>query len=99
MLISLVFKSLPVPTYEGNIEGKSCQVHVVKSHMETDNLFVSMTFHKDQLFVITDHETLTIPQKLRGGLSWDRSYLLPLIQLTRTLELVYIPPIVGTSSI
>jgi len=30
--------------------------------METDNLFVSMTFHKDQLFVITDHETLTFPQ-------------------------------------
>jgi hypothetical protein len=46
-----------------------------------------MTFRKDQLFVITDHETLTFPQKLRGGLSWDRSYLLPLIQLTRTLEL------------
>ncbi len=58
--------------------------------LAVDNLFVSMTFRKGQLFVITDHETLTFPQKLRGGLSWDRSYLLPLIQLTRTLELVYI---------
>jgi hypothetical protein len=34
--------------------------------------------------------TFTFPQKLGGGLSWDRSYLLPLIQLTRTLELEYI---------
>ncbi len=64
--------------------------HTWNRKLAVDNLFVSMTFRKDQLFVITDHETLTFPQKLRGGLSWDRSYLLPLIQLTRTLELVYI---------